>query len=145
MVCRSRPVSASIQPCRLTASGPALTWGLVFILKSMLDWSRPYEIIEGVVDLVGAIGSSMPSGHASIFSVMGYFSVLYVRNRYVKTLLIVLVVLGLVSRMAVGAHFLQDIVIGAIIGVLVIRMIILSKERIFQLISENKTRRNLER
>ena len=85
---------------------------IVSALRRILNAPRPYEIYETPTRLGG--GSSFPSRHAfSIFAIGTSIALLY------PVLAAMILLLGIalsVSRVLLGAHFLRDVIAGAMIG-----------------------------
>ncbi|MCQ2754787.1 MAG: phosphatase PAP2 family protein [bacterium] len=68
----------------------------------------------------GAGGYSFPSGHSSkVASVFGGLAIIY-KNKYLTTLVILLILSIMFSRMWLGVHTLQDVIIGFLIGIVLI-------------------------
>lgn len=95
-------------------------------LKSLFSIPRPPIVLsQNTFIIIGeelAGYSSLPSGHSiTIFTVLGCIILGFMPKKITNKLVwcILLVILGLVlafSRVAVGAHFPLDVVIGSIIG-----------------------------
>ena len=86
------------------------------ILKNLVARTRPYEIVEGLVSIVGPQSDfSFPSGHTGCsFAVAVVIFLMCPRKVGVPAL--VLAVLISLSRLYVGVHFPTDVIVGAIIG-----------------------------
>ena len=87
-------------------------------LKNVVARIRPYEVIDGLLLLVGKQSDfSFPSGHscASFAAAFAYYKMSPKRYGIVA-----LVLAGLIafSRLYVGVHYPSDVIIGSIIGVL---------------------------
>ena len=76
-------------------------------VKQELGWNGPH---------LSAKYNSFPSGHTAATS--AFFGVLFFAHRRVGLSLIAIPLLIAASRMYVGAHFLSDVVCGALIGIL---------------------------
>lgn len=86
-------------------------------LQNSISRLRPYEIITGVkyLGLIDPGGYSFPSYHAA----SSFFAAAYlgkVVNKF-KTHFLIFAVLISVSRIYLGAHYLTDVAVGAIIGI----------------------------
>ena len=94
-----------------------LASGLNYVLKALVDRSRPPEAI-GFEALVGVPGSpSFPSGHAmTAFAVAGAVALLAPRLRAPVLALAALIA---VSRVYLGVHFWIDVLAGAALGLAV--------------------------
>lgn len=101
---------------------------IVFVLKQSLNMPRPlkyfnniYEgnyqlrLIEGI-DIHGSY--SFPSGHtATAFAVFTFFALITNKKyKYLKIFYLFMAIIIAYSRMYLSQHFLQDIVVGSIIG-----------------------------
>jgi undecaprenyl-diphosphatase len=91
-----------------------LASGLNYVLKAIVDRSRPPEAI-GFEALVGVPGSpSFPSGHAmTAFAVAGAVALLAPRLRWPVLGLAALIAF---SRVYLGVHFWIDVLAGAALG-----------------------------
>ena len=94
-----------------------LASGLNYVLKALVDRSRPPEAI-GFEALVGVPGSpSFPSGHAmTAFAVAGAVALLAPRLRAPVLALAALIAF---SRVYLGVHFWIDVLAGAALGLAV--------------------------
>lgn len=95
-----------------------------YILKSLINRPRPYEISSAVNNLLEAVGKSMPSGHTvSIVIIVSFILFLIItksKNKLFISLSVVvsllLTVMVIISRMYLGQHFISDCMVGFIIG-----------------------------
>lgn len=94
---------------------------IVNIIKSFFDIPRPPVIIDK--NLISVIGPSLsrhsfPSGHTvTIFAFAGIL-VFYFRTFFSRICIIVLAMLVGISRIAVGVHWPEDVLAGAVLGIL---------------------------
>ncbi len=102
--------------------GAALVLGLVIcnlVLKPLVARIRPYEIVEGVKELL-LIGEqsdrSFPSGH-TVASFEGA-TVLMIRDKRFGIPALVLAVLISFSRLYLYVHYPSDVIAGAILGII---------------------------
>ncbi len=118
-----RPASASATPSLPGAAHEAA------ILKTLFAFERPYlyfrnlglesqyASIEGIEPYTGL--TSFPSGHAMAgFALMSLLS-LYIRNAYLAVVFFCVAVLVGFSRIYLGHHFIEDVLFGSLMGVLV--------------------------
>lgn len=103
-----------------------LTWGTALCMNALLKsifcvyrpWIRSDKVTPLPEAMAGASGYSFPSGHSS--SAGGLYSGLFVAYRKYKGICIfatVMILLTMFSRIYVGVHTPQDVVVGALIGV----------------------------
>ncbi len=92
----------------------------VFLLKNIFDKTRP--ISEAVYF---EAGSSMPSGHSAVaMALYGYIFYTiwkqekhHLKNKSLFLLILLIVSIGL-SRLYLGVHFLSDVLVGYLIGLI---------------------------
>jgi len=76
-------------------------------------WAAPWELWKGISSDL----HSMPSSHTSAAAAMGVaLAIMYPRLTW---LMLALVVIVAAARVIFGAHFLSDVIVGAIVGLLV--------------------------
>lgn len=98
-----------------------LSAGINGVVKQLVKAPRPFHK-DPSVDIMNlkTEGYSFPSGHsqniAVISSMVGYN---YRKNTWVKSIFIALLILVPFSRMYLGQHFLEDVLVGALIGVVI--------------------------
>ena len=86
-------------------------------LKPLVDRTRPYEVVEGLVNLVPPPGdASFPSGHAGASFAASTAMAPHLKRRW-GVCLVVLAALIALSRLYLGVHFPTDVAAGALIGV----------------------------
>ena len=97
----------------LTVTG--VPFVLVSILRRVINAPRPYELLEFYEKKPkGKSGRSFPSRH--VFSVFVIATVLVTWNSTVAVLLFAAGALLALLRVALGIHFVRDVVAGALIG-----------------------------
>lgn len=99
-----------------------LTASINTIIKGFVGALRPFEKYpDRVVNLRSdtAGGHSFPSGHTQQFSTFYYTGAMYLNKQYLFIVAGVLSVLMAVSRMYLGVHFLEDVSVSIILGILV--------------------------
>lgn len=97
----------------LTVTG--VPFVLVSILRRVINEPRPYELLEFYEKKPkGKSGRSFPSRH--VFSVFVIATVLVTWDPLVAVLLFAAGVLLALLRVALGIHFVRDVVAGALIG-----------------------------
>lgn len=95
------------------------TWLVSYILQHLLRRSRPFEVGQGepLIKMIW-IGYSFPSGHTALAFAIAAVGQIIFPSIYGIWLFICAALVGL-SRVAVGVHYLLDVIAGAIIGALV--------------------------
>ena len=87
------------------------------ILKTVVDRIRPYETVEGLVPLVGALkDASFPSGHASTTFACLFVVFLMMPKKFGIPALCVSIFMCY-ARLHVGVHYPTDVIAGAILGI----------------------------
>lgn len=97
------------------------------VLKHIIMRPRPFVVYETIANFGAATGYSMPSGHANsaamIAVFVAYFAIKYAKNKPTKIcvpiIMALYVALIVLSRMFLGAHYLTDVIVGIIEGVIV--------------------------
>ena len=82
-------------------------------IKQLVERERPFKVIEGTRQLVGAYGYAFPSSHAANTFAAGTFIAL--RFPRVAWLLVIPFLVGY-SRVYVGVHYPLDVLGGAVLG-----------------------------
>lgn len=82
-------------------------------IKPLFERARPFDVIEGTRQLVGAHGYAFPSSHAANTFAAGTFLALRFRRWWP---ILVLPALVAYSRVYVGVHYPSDVVAGAALG-----------------------------
>lgn len=95
------------------------TWLVSYVLQHLLRRSRPFDVGQGepLIKMIW-IGPSFPSGHAALAFAIAVVGQIIFPSIYGVWLFICAALVGL-SRVAVGVHYLLDVIAGAIIGALV--------------------------
>ena len=88
------------------------------VLKNIIGRTRPYEVIEGLVSIVGEQSDkSFPSGHTSI--AFAFVAVLwFMSSKKISVPLTILAALISFSRVYIGVHYPTDILGGVVFGIL---------------------------
>jgi membrane-associated phospholipid phosphatase len=85
-------------------------------LKQIIARPRP----TGLIALDDLVGYSMPSGHSLLAATLaGYTYFCKELNKHIKAIIIILALLTGVSRLYLGVHFLSDVLVGLLLGVVV--------------------------
>lgn len=99
---------------------------VVQVLKQLFSMPRPQVLISSsqyfyfIPNVTLSGNTSFPSGHTcSVFSLATIFSLhSSPKQAVIQSLLIVLALLTAYSRMYLGQHFLMDILVGSVIGII---------------------------
>lgn len=97
--------------------GLIIITGLSFVVKEVVQRPRP----EGIAVLVEE-SSSFPSNHAGVAFAM--FGIIYYYVRKYPLGFYSLAALIALSRVYLGAHYLSDVIFGALLGILVSQLVI---------------------
>jgi membrane-associated phospholipid phosphatase len=98
---------------------------LVQVLKNVITAPRPKVLLESLglsyqyfIDGITRIGnSSFPSGHTTTFFALATLLAMQTGNVWRQLLLLLTALLVGYSRIYLGQHFLQDVLMGSVIGV----------------------------
>lgn len=88
--------------------------------KHIIDSARPLKVLgEALITMIGPEVKhfTMPSGHSGTIFILAGLSILYLRH-HAATFVIIFSIIVAISRVAVGAHWPIDVVIGAWIGLM---------------------------
>jgi len=101
--------------------GLSLAFSMVFnnILKEIVDAPRPFnEYPDKVKNLrpETASGNSFPSGHTQLFSTFLFGAAFYLKKKWLFIPVSILVILMMMSRIYLGVHYLEDVIVAALIG-----------------------------
>lgn len=88
------------------------------LLKVLWQRPRPLDVSSQVVPLVEETNYGLPSGHAQTTTAIAGVLALDARKRWFTALMVLYVLLMMISRVAAGVHFPQDVVGGALIGLI---------------------------
>ncbi len=98
---------------------PALTAGFAaYIMKLAFHIERPFVVL-GLSPLVSQPdpGASFPSFHAAVFS--AFALTLFFHYRKLGIILLTLTPLVLIGRIAIGVHWLTDVLFGSFLGFMI--------------------------
>ena len=96
---------------------PATTFVVISILRLALDARRPYEIydIKPIIEKKKK-RQSMPSRHVLSATLIAGCA-MYI-NPFLGIALIILTVIMAITRVLAGVHFVKDVIVAIIIGIL---------------------------
>lgn len=110
-----------------------------YVLKTVINRPRPFEVDSTIKNLLPTISKSMPSGHMLSFAIITAFIIFLVftrsNNNIFKILSCILAFLlnflVFISRMYLGQHFISDCIVGFTLGVVIalLGLIAYSKRR----------------
>lgn len=87
-------------------------------LKAMINKPRPFEVGARPI-LQQSDGSSMPSGHAQA---AGSLAINlwneYYYSKWIRGFMIAMIILVPISRMYLGQHYLEDVLVGLVLGLI---------------------------
>jgi len=88
-------------------------------IKEVFSFQRPFEAYPDLVTNYRpetSTGHSFPSGHTQNFSTI-LFAFAFLYKKWLYLLAITLTILMMLSRMFLGVHFLEDVLVAAILGI----------------------------
>lgn len=95
-----------------------LTWIIVTLIKALVGFPRPFEVVEGIRVLrIHGLGESFPSGHTAIAAALAGAIKPY--HHRAGLLLILFALLVGLSRVYLGVHFPVDVIAGFLIGLVI--------------------------
>ncbi len=99
-----------------------VAWFVSLVIKTITHIPRPFlaHPSSQLLFLYGGY-NSFPSGHATVFFALA--TAIYYYNRFAGIVFYVCAILISLSRVASGIHYPIDIIIGALIGVIVGRLV----------------------
>ena len=88
-------------------------------LKAILRGPRPYWLDPGIK--LGEVGGyGVPSGHVQHATVVFLLAAAHVRRAWFWVVVFIYILLMAMSRLYLGVHFLDDVVVGFFVGVLIL-------------------------
>jgi membrane-associated phospholipid phosphatase len=96
--------------------------GLNSVLKVMIGRLRPFQVDNTIVNLRPETSGSyaMPSGHTQSASTTFFGLAYFFKKRYLLISAIIITVLVGLSRMYIGVHYLTDVLVGGLLGLLMV-------------------------
>lgn len=88
-------------------------------LKHALRQPRPFWL-DPTLEQFTDFGYGIPSGHAQFTTTIYLFLAVWVRRRWMWLLAIVMIIVMSISRVYLGSHFVHDVVVGFLLGLLVL-------------------------
>lgn len=109
----------------------SVAWFISFIIKIITHVPRPF-LVHPSSQLLFLYGgyNSFPSGHATIFFALA--TAIFYYNRIAGSVFYGFAILISLSRVAAGIHYPIDIVVGAMIGVIVGRLIFMAHQKMLK-------------
>ena len=90
-------------------------------IKSLVSAERPFQKYpDRITNLRPETsgGYSFPSGHTQMFTAFGFGIAFYRKERWIFIVASVLSILMAISRMYLGVHFLEDVAVSLVLGIL---------------------------
>ncbi len=101
-----------------------VAWGISFVISQVVKRVRPFEEFgfKPLINLAVKTGS-FPSEHSTIAFAM---AALFVNDLLIGSLFLLAAVVVALSRVAVGVHYLSDVLVGSLIGFLVGKAVVVA-------------------
>jgi len=98
-----------------------ISLGLNSVLKLIFMRPRPFMVDDTIVNLRPETsgGYSMPSGHAQSASTVFFGAYQFLRKNFILIMAIIITILVSLSRMYLGVHYLTDVLVGSLLGILI--------------------------
>lgn len=108
-----------------------VAWFISLIIKIITHIPRPF-LVHPSSQLLFLYGgyNSFPSGHATIFFALA--TAIYYYSRFAGVLFYISAILISLSRVAAGIHYPIDIIVGAMIGIVVGRLIFMASQKVLK-------------
>ncbi len=90
------------------------------LIKNIVGAPRPFQKYPDLVENLRpetSLGNSFPSGHTQNFSTVLFSEAFFSKKKAMFYVSSILVILMMLSRMYLGVHFLEDVVVAAILGI----------------------------
>ena len=87
--------------------------------KTLWNRPRPYQVSTQVHNIIVEPSSGIPSGHVQNSTVMASTLADSIKRGWFTGLMVIYILLMAISRMVAGVHFPQDVIAGAVIGLLI--------------------------
>ncbi len=117
-------------------AGASLAFGALctnVILKQVVARARPHVTISELLPLLPAPDAhSFPSGHTCAAFACSVAICLCVKNKFARFGVMAFSVLTAISRVYVGAHYLSDVLAGAIVGSICAYVVYYIQKRFFK-------------
>ncbi|MBQ7464434.1 MAG: phosphatase PAP2 family protein [Lachnospiraceae bacterium] len=108
------------------------------IVKPIVARVRPYDVIEGLICMVGPQKDpSFPSGHTASSFAAAFALFLKIPKKFGIPALLMAALIGF-SRLYVGVHYPTDVLFGMIFGILIAILAVFIMDRIFALIDRKR-------
>ncbi|BCE02047.1 phosphatase PAP2 family protein [Marinicellulosiphila megalodicopiae] len=103
------------------------------VLKLFFARPRPFDVAPHLFEAtVDQSGYGLPSGHVWLSVVfVGFLAFFYRTHKKIAVLAVFWIVLMSLSRMVLGVHFLQDVILGLLMGVFGLIVFIKWHQRVF--------------
>lgn len=120
--CISQPVGLQIGIMLLVSSG------INFHLKLAFHSPRPYWVSREVKNIVSNTSFGFPSGHAQNAASLWGLMAVKIKEGWLQSLFVMLIILIGISRLVLGVHFIHDVIGGWFIGGVILALFIQFKK-----------------
>ncbi len=114
------------------------------IIKNAVGRIRPYEVIDGLICMVGPQhDASFPSGHTASSFVIAGIVFLKLPKKYGITAIIIAALIAF-SRLYVGVHYPTDVLAGLLFGILIAILTVFIMDKLFARYDAKKQKKTEE-
>lgn len=99
-----------------------ISMGINSLLKIVFGRLRPFQVDSEIINLRPETSQSyaMPSGHTQGASTVFFGLAYFFKKKYLWIIAVIITILVGISRMYIGVHYLSDVIVGGLLGLLMV-------------------------